>query len=175
MQYMIRKATIADAQGIAEVHVQSWLETYKGIMPQSKLDSLSVSRSSQNWVLNINRGEIVYLAEVDNEIVGFTVGGKNRENNNCETGEANKCDCEMSCLYLIKKYQGYGIGRDLFLTLTRIFSDLGYISMAIWVAEANNTRNFYSKMGAYEIDRRLLSIAKKDIPVIALSYSIRKN
>jgi len=32
-RFSIRKATHADAEGIAHVHVQSWAETYSNLMP----------------------------------------------------------------------------------------------------------------------------------------------
>jgi hypothetical protein len=38
---VIRKADIKDIPGIAKVHVDSWRTTYKGIVPETFLDSLS--------------------------------------------------------------------------------------------------------------------------------------
>lgn len=39
----IRQAAVADAVMIAAVHVQSWRETYQGIVPQSHLAGLDVA------------------------------------------------------------------------------------------------------------------------------------
>jgi hypothetical protein len=39
----IRRASQSDARAIAEVHVASWRETYRGIVPDAFLDALSVA------------------------------------------------------------------------------------------------------------------------------------
>lgn len=38
---LTRKAALEDAPGIANVHVDSWRSTYKGIVPDTYLASLS--------------------------------------------------------------------------------------------------------------------------------------
>ncbi len=38
----IRPATLEDATAIAAIHVQSWRETYAGIMPEEVIGRLSV-------------------------------------------------------------------------------------------------------------------------------------
>ena len=45
----IRRATVADAPRIAQMHVESWLETYTGIVPQEILAALSVPRRTLAW------------------------------------------------------------------------------------------------------------------------------
>lgn len=175
MKFEIRKATLEDTVGIARVHVNSWLETYQGIMPQSKLDALTITGSTKIWESNIANDNLLFVALVDKEIVGFVVGGENRIYQECETNEANKCDCEMSCLYLLKKYQRYGIGKSLFETIVIELRELKYKQMAVWVAEKNKTKNFYIKMGATLIDRRKLKINQQDIPLLAYSYDITEN
>lgn len=45
----IRKAKISDEKGIGKVHVDSWLATYKGIMPDERLNQLSYERSEKKW------------------------------------------------------------------------------------------------------------------------------
>ena len=41
---LIREATVADAEGIAIVHVDCWRTTYKDIMPSDFLDKLSYGK-----------------------------------------------------------------------------------------------------------------------------------
>lgn len=43
----IRKAEIEDALGIAEVNIEVWRTTYKGIMPDEDLDNLSCENRTQ--------------------------------------------------------------------------------------------------------------------------------
>ena len=46
---MIRPATVDDAAAVAHVHVSSWRSTYRGLMPDAVLDSLSVERRAEFW------------------------------------------------------------------------------------------------------------------------------
>jgi len=43
----IRKAKISDAKGISIVHIDSWLSTYKGIMPDERLEQLSYKKGEK--------------------------------------------------------------------------------------------------------------------------------
>ena len=45
----IREASIADAAGIARVHVLTWQHAYRGQMPDDFLDGLSIEQRTQNW------------------------------------------------------------------------------------------------------------------------------
>ena len=42
---IVRPARIEDAPAIAEVHIQTWRETYAGLMPTEMLAGLSVRKS----------------------------------------------------------------------------------------------------------------------------------
>jgi hypothetical protein len=46
----IRRAVADDARGIAQVHVKSWQAAYRGLLPQSYLDALSVEQREAFWV-----------------------------------------------------------------------------------------------------------------------------
>jgi len=45
----VRQATIDDAGDIAVVHVATWRAAYRGLMPQSLLDGLSVEARTAVW------------------------------------------------------------------------------------------------------------------------------
>lgn len=49
MNFLIREANFQDAQGIANVHVSSWIETYTGIVPESYLAELSKEERKEMW------------------------------------------------------------------------------------------------------------------------------
>lgn len=46
---MIRLAVIGDAQQIAEVHLQSWNETYTGMIKQEIIDRADIEKRVQLW------------------------------------------------------------------------------------------------------------------------------
>src|SRR5512142_1389502 len=45
----IRPATPEDAEGIARVHIETWRTTYRGLMPDSVLDNLSIEKQADRW------------------------------------------------------------------------------------------------------------------------------
>lgn len=45
----IRNAIIEDAKDIATIHVKSWQVVYKGLIPQSYLNNLSISKREKSW------------------------------------------------------------------------------------------------------------------------------
>lgn len=172
MDYLIRLAVPEDAPAIATTHIRSWQETYPGIMPQRKIESLSQERSTRNWQNAIETCDAVFVAEADGHIVGFVSGGKNRSQEGCETGLASACDGELAAMYLLKAYQGRGIGKALTEVFSQRLRDLGYISMVAWVAEKNPSTGFYQSMGGQVIDRKILIVCEEEIPVIAYRYEL---
>jgi len=170
--YSLRKANPADASAMAAVHIKSWLETYSGIMPQKKLDSLNLEASTRNWTNAIESCEIVMVAEADGRVVGFVSGGKNRAQEGCETGLANLCDAELAAMYLLGDYHGLGIGRAMFQAFAQGLKELGYRKMAIWVAAKNHSSHFYQRMGGKLIDRKTLSVCEEDVPLEAYGYEL---
>ncbi len=105
---LIRQATVADAEGIAIVHVDCWRTTYKEIMPSDFLDNLSYEKRKDIWIKNINRDEnYVYVAENnEGKIVGFIDGGK-RDTNQVENSG------DLTAIYILENFQRMGIGKKL--------------------------------------------------------------
>jgi L-amino acid N-acyltransferase YncA len=75
----IRLAEVRDAAAIAHVHVQSWLTTYKGLVPEEYLASLNEAERVPLWQEWLTRDISVFVAEVAGKIVGFAGGGPIRE------------------------------------------------------------------------------------------------
>lgn len=46
---LIRPATVDDAHDLAVVHVRSWQQAYRGLMPQAVLDRLSIAEREAGW------------------------------------------------------------------------------------------------------------------------------
>ena len=70
---IIRKATLDDIEEVALLHVNSWYETYKGIISQSYLENMKnnlvkrIERMRNEF--NLRKMIVVIL---DNEIVAFS-------------------------------------------------------------------------------------------------------
>lgn len=169
---IVRIASFIDIAQIAKVHIQSWLETYPGIMPQRKLDSLNHESSERNWARTMESGGVFLVAEVEAEVVGFISGGENRSNEGCETGAGDACECELAAMYILREHHGKGVGKALYAAFTDRMVSLGYTSMVAWVAERNPACGFYARMGGERIDRRIINVMDTPVPVVAYRYAI---
>ena len=76
----IRRAEPSDAEGIAEVKVASWKSAYRGILPDSLLDNLSVEHDEIRWRARIiEHTSQVLVLEQNSRIIGFVAFGTCRD------------------------------------------------------------------------------------------------
>lgn len=148
---MIRLATQRDAPGIARVHVETWRDTYAGILPDHALLGLDERRETarQRHALGLRRdGAVTLVAEGPRQgVIAYVEAGSVRA-----TGLPY--DAEIYTLYVLPGYQGEGHGRGL---LGAAFARLlhgGFRSAIVWVLAENPARFFYSAMGAKRIGVR---------------------
>ncbi|MFJ5714435.1 GNAT family N-acetyltransferase [Neobacillus sp. NPDC093127] len=142
----IRKAVLADAVGIAKVHVDSWKTTYANIVPDEYLNKLSYESREQLWQDNIPNGG-VYVAETkEGKIVGFSSGGKER------TGKYHDYAGELYAIYILKEYQGNGLGKSLVKPIIAELLQQNISTMLVLVLEENSSRFFYEALGGKKID-----------------------
>lgn len=144
MPITIREASLADAAGIAFVHVESWRTTYPGIMPQEHLDTLSVAERTELWqgiLQNSAGGSCTFVAQAENGvIVGFVHGGKER------SGDPDYA-AEIQTLYLLKSQQGSGQGRRLMAAAAQRLRGNGFRTLMLWTHVRNPARGFYEALG----------------------------
>ncbi|MFA9557671.1 N-acetyltransferase family protein [Evansella sp. AB-rgal1] len=160
--YKIRLATLDDLSRIAKVHIDSWRTTYKGIVSQEFIDSLTSewSEERQKSVIT-NQNKFIYVAEdISGKIVGFASGGPERMNDQLYKGE-------IYAIYLLEEYQGKGIGRDLFIAVIKKLKRNGINSVIVLVLEDNiSAINFYESLGGLKVKEgslELQGIQYKDI------------
>ncbi|UCF97978.1 MAG: GNAT family N-acetyltransferase [Spirochaetaceae bacterium] len=144
----LRRATPDDALALAAVHVAAWQAAYRGIVPDSYLETFTIqSRSERFRQFLAGDSAETYAAERDGEIVGFLTIGSCRDSdlNPANTGE-------IWGIYLVPKHWREGIGRYLCEQGERMLASYGYSTVALWVLAANSrARGFYEAMG-FKID-----------------------
>lgn len=103
MDYIIRNMKKADIKQVQNVARNSWQATYEGIIPSEIQENfLNMAYSDDMMKKRLNQS-IMYVAERENQIVGFA----NFSNVN-EKGQV-----ELSAIYLNPSDQGKGIGSAL--------------------------------------------------------------
>lgn len=145
----LRAATGADAAAIAQVHVESWRTTYRGLMPEWALDGLAVEQRVPVWQERLRRADpdafTVVAEEDDGQIVGFVAGGQDRSG---ATGYAGT----VSMLYLVELRQHQGLGRRLMRAAAEWLVERGLASLSLYVQEDNErARRFYEALGGQPV------------------------
>lgn len=162
----IRPAVIHDARAIAEVHVESWKSTYRGIFPEALLEGLSVEKRESFWRDSLAAQEppsVTTLVGCDarGSVVAFVSGGKER------TGQLG-CDGEIYAIYLRQEAQRKGLGTLLVRQFVQELDARGFGSMAVWVLALNPSRRFYERLGGNVIGQQ--QIERGGQPFIEVAY-----
>ncbi|WP_160168606.1 GNAT family N-acetyltransferase [Exiguobacterium artemiae] len=159
---MIRAAVLEDAAVIARIHVASWRETYRTIMPDPYLDQLSAENRESGWRKSLAEGPVFVALDQTNEIVGFANGGPSRENDATEG--------ELYALYLLKSHQGQGTGKRLFDHVLEDLRRKDFQSCIVSVLADNPSRFFYERFGGRLVSGQPIERGGKQL--IACTYRI---
>ena len=157
-----------DAEAIARVHVDSWRVTYRGIVPDSVLDSLDVASRADVWRRAINdtiTPQRVQIAVIDSrEVAGFVASGRER------TGDFPDYTGEIYAIYLTTNWQGIGLGRDLFLAGIHALREQGHEAILLWALTENPSCGFYRRMGGNPIATQLVTMGQKTLEETAFGW-----
>lgn len=77
---LVRAGVPDDARALAEIHVRAWQVGYRGLLPDSLLDSLSPALRLPRWQERLaSQSQQVWVAELDGQIAGWLVIGPQRD------------------------------------------------------------------------------------------------
>ncbi|MET9391047.1 GNAT family N-acetyltransferase [Streptomyces sp. NPDC006624] len=142
----IREMTPADCDRVAEIRVRGWQHAYRGLIPQSYLDGLSVAADAERRRASLTRadGGVVNLVAEDagGEVVGWACHGPYRD------GEVLSADGELYALYVHPDHVGRGAGRALLAESATRCAAAGHGRLLLWVLKENvRARRFYERAG----------------------------
>ena len=147
----IRPAVLSDAAAIADIQVETWRDTYAGMIPDRTLLGLSRTSHSENWrriLRDVRADSITRVAEgPDSCVVGFANAGRARPAN-------LPYDGEVYTLYVLPDRQGAGHGRRLLGAMFSALRAAGGRSALVWVLAGNPARFFYEAMGGILVATR---------------------
>ena len=164
MRFAIRKATLADAEGIARAHTASWRSSYRGILPDAVLDRIDVDQRAASWRRTLQDRSILTLVAYDvthHDIVGLCDAGPTRG--------GSPYAAEIYRIYIEHHAKRYGLGREMFEQVTDWLRSQELRSLIIWVLDGNHhARRFYEAMGGRAAKRMASTVS--GFPVVELSY-----
>ncbi len=142
---LIREGRVGDAPEIANVHLNSWREAYRDILPKNFLDQLPLSfKRRMTWWNQVTADPAahdLFVAEAKSGIVGFSLFGSARD------PEMQRYR-ELGAIYLFEAFKEKGIGFALLKLGMRKALDRGFTKSYCWVLENNPTIRFYERSGA---------------------------
>lgn len=160
----IRQARPADAADIARVYIDSWHDTYPGVLSKALLCAMTPKGQAARWAAAIDRRELVLVAEhAQHGIVGMASAGATRDRD-------LDFDGEVFTLYVDPSHFGRGAGR---LLLKGAFLELrrrGFRSCIIWAHAKNNARFFYEAMGGRLVAERTARMMGDAVPEAAFGW-----
>lgn len=154
----IRVATAEDAGAIATVHVDSWRGAYRGLIPDTHLDGLSVERRREDWRRSLARSDFpragTVVLQEGSAVIGFVAFRPSRD----DDAPANVG--EVTSVYVTPSSWGRGGGLMLIDAAQSFLKAAAFEAATLWVLEGNaRARLFYERQGsvpdgAHKLDDR---------------------
>jgi ribosomal protein S18 acetylase RimI-like enzyme len=170
----LRQATADDVDAIAELHVEAWRWAYRGHMPASLLDGLSVERRAAMWRGLLAAPETqtrVWLAERDGRLLGFCATGPSQDTG--DTGDAGdpSLTAQVTAIYLREDAAGTGVGRELLRQATQDLRQREFRAAVLWVLDSNaRARRFYEIAG-WRPDGATKIVRQDDVDLAHVRYA----
>src|SRR3972149_2004551 len=166
MTWLVRPATVADAEGIARVHIDGWQGAYRHIFPADFLEGLGNTLDERTewwrqWLAGLREQEgpphWLFVAQGKEPGIGFVP---------CyHAGDADSVGVgEVAAIYISPSHWRRGIGRALMNTAVGDLRSAGFNEAILWVLEKNAlARSFYEKEG-WLFDEATKTIAPGSLP-----------
>ena len=161
---LIRPSRKKDVKAISHVYLQTWQDTYLGLVPFGYLYTMSFNRLENDFISNLKSNDIInYVAEDDSKVIGFISGGHARQNDGIYNGE-------IYALYVLKYHQRQGVGGQLVSALAKGLNGIGIYSMLVWVLENNPYRRFYEKINGIYLQTKQMPFAGEVLDIAAYGW-----
>ncbi|MBT2585112.1 GNAT family N-acetyltransferase [Arthrobacter sp. ISL-95] len=147
MDFTIRPATVDDAEAMAVMHVQSWKESYRRLLPPEFFEKQEAALPNriERYRAFIAAGHTRMLAhDPEGLVVGLGAAGSGQD-------EDGPCERELFMLYTLERVHGRGVGQALVEAL------IGGGPAYLWVLDDNpRAQAFYRRNGFVPDGKRQL-------------------
>jgi GNAT superfamily N-acetyltransferase len=138
--FEIRDATVADADALAEIHVEAWEAAYRGILPDELIESRDLEFRKRNWserLPNLPDDEFVRVGVLDGRVVAFSNGAH---------AEGEPEDTAIGrLLYMRNEVKGRGIGTHMRADILEQIKQRGFNRVIYWIVKGNEeAERFYA-------------------------------
>ena len=135
-------ASYEDCWSLARLKRIVWETTYRGIYPDEKIDKYDVDLNENKFKNMIKeQSQRLFVILSDSKIIGYISCGKIMR-------AFDKHTHDIGLLYLLKEYQGKGIGRQMFEFAKKELKNQGITEFIVSCNKYNiPAQQFYKKMG----------------------------
>lgn len=168
---IIRDATVNDIEEVAKLHVDSWRETYAGIISQNYLENIkkNIDKRIIRMKNEFNLRHMI-VAVLDDEIVGFSEFVLSNE-----FSKDLEIDCELCGLYIKNGYKHMGLGSKIFEYVAKLFKDNSKKKMGVWCVKENIPAvSFYKKKGGVSTKEKTFTIENQEYREIAFIFELAR-
>lgn len=150
---LLRRAVPDDALPIARVHVRSWQDGYRGLLPDEYLDGLQPEDRARRYTLDADDpgAPVTIVAVDDGAICGFATTAPARDDDAAGLGE-------LCALYVDPAWWGSGVGRSLVTAAGDQLRGDGFSAAVLWVfVGSDRGERFYQRNGWHRDGSRRIS------------------
>jgi len=153
----ITQASLSDAEAITRVNILAWQQSYRGIISDEYLDTISFEDllSFRKRILTTPADKSIHLiATFNGELIGYSDAGS------CHDASHSG---EIYTLYLLEQYKHHGIGSMLFEQVHAHLVKHSLTPYIAWVLKENLiARRFYEKWGGELFQEQMVDIGGRE-------------
>lgn len=159
----VRGGKVADGKALARVFKDSWLQTYRGILPHAHLDDLVKQRNPEWWRQALRSGDSTLVMEMGGVVAGYATLGPTRQRMAYQG--------EIYELYLDPVYQGLGFGEHLFEGCRHALDERGLDGLVVWaLLENSQACDFYWRRGGRPVASTFTRIGGARLEKVAFAW-----
>jgi len=164
----VRTARPEDAGDLARIYIESWQDTYAGVISHALLATMSHKAHTTRWQSAIrtaerNSGAVLVADDEQHGVIGLCSLGTARDGG---TG----FDGEVYTLYVDPAFMGRGAGRALLSGAFDTFKTRNLRSCLIWAHARNNACFFYEAMGGRRVATRTTRLMGELTPEVGFGW-----
>ncbi len=145
---LVREAVASDAEGVARTHVESWRETYSGILHERFFSENAFIRRLKFWTRYLSmepRPGRMAVAVNDERIIGFANAG-DAIGPDAEHGFVPARPLHLFSIYLLAVAHGTGAGQSLLNAV------IGDHPSQLWVLRGNERAIAFYRRNGFSFD-----------------------
>jgi ribosomal protein S18 acetylase RimI-like enzyme len=160
----LRQARPSDAADLARIYVESWQDTYAGLLPHNLLAAMSIKTHTQRWQNQLRTpGSVIVAENKTHGVIGLASLGSARDRSLGFEGE-------IYTLYVDPAFFGRGTGRKLLHGAFAMLKEQKFHSCLVWSHARNNACYFYEAMGGQRVAERTTRLGGEPTPEVAFGW-----